>query len=89
MKTKYIDLIEQTFDFPQEEFQLNKKHQLEFHGIDLMELVKTYGGPFKFTYLPKVSENIQKAKKMVWHSHKRTPIQRELQLLLLYKKLSL
>ena len=63
MKTKYIDLIEQTFDFPQEEFQLNKKHQLEFHGIDLMELVKTYGGPFKFTYLPKVSENIQKAKK--------------------------
>ena len=63
MKTKYIDLIEQTFDFPQEEFKLNENHQLEFHGIDLMELISTYGGPLKFTYLPKISENIQKAKK--------------------------
>jgi arginine decarboxylase len=62
MKTKYIDLIEQTFDFPQEEFKLNENHQLEFHGIDLMELISTYGGPLKFTYLPKISENIQKAK---------------------------
>lgn len=62
MKTKYIDLIEQTFDFPQEEFKLNENHQLEFHGINLMELISTYGGPLKFTYLPKISENIQKAK---------------------------
>ena len=63
MKTKYIDLIEQTFDFPQEEFKLNQNQQLEFHGIDLMELVNIYGGPLKFTYLPKISENIQRAKK--------------------------
>lgn len=38
MKTKYIDLIDQTFFFPQEEFQLNKKDELEFHGVDLMEV---------------------------------------------------
>ncbi len=61
MKNKYIDLIEQTFDFPQEEFRL-KKNQLEFHGIDLMSLIREYGSPFKFTYLPKISENIQRAK---------------------------
>jgi arginine decarboxylase len=60
MNTKYIDLIDQTFDFPQEEFEL-KNSQLQFHGVDLMKLVSTYGAPLKFTYLPKISENIQRA----------------------------
>lgn len=62
MNTKYIDLISQTYDFPQEEFQLEGNH-LKFHGIDLMALVQEYGAPLKFTYLPKISENIQRAKK--------------------------
>ncbi len=62
MNTKYIDLIEQTFDFPQEEFQL-QDNQLRFHGIDLMRLIEEYGAPLKFTYLPKISENILRAKK--------------------------
>lgn len=62
MKTKYIDLINQTYYFPQEEFQLGV-NGLEFHGVDLMELVKKYGTPLKFTYLPKISENINLAKK--------------------------
>lgn len=61
MNTKYIDLIEQTYDFPQEEFQLKNK-ELQFHDINLMELIKQYGAPLKFTYLPKISENIQRAK---------------------------
>ncbi|WP_394907518.1 arginine decarboxylase [uncultured Mesonia sp.] len=61
MNTKYIDLIEQTFDFPQDEFQL-QNDQLRFHGIDLMGLIKEYGAPLKFTYLPKISDNIQRAK---------------------------
>ncbi|MEZ4808969.1 MAG: arginine decarboxylase [Allomuricauda sp.] len=61
MKTKYIDLIEQTYDFPQEEFQLND-NKLQFHGIDLYGLIERYGTPLKFTYLPKISENIQRAK---------------------------
>ena len=55
MNTKYIDLINQTYEFPQEEFSL-KGSTLEFHGIDLMELVEQYGAPLKFTYLPKISE---------------------------------
>lgn len=62
MKTKYVDLISQTYDFPQEEFALNDA-TLEFHGIDLMGLVEKYGAPLKFTYLPKISDNIQRAKK--------------------------
>lgn len=61
MNTKYIDLVNQTFDFPQQEFDLNH-HNLQFHGINLMELVNTYGAPLKFTYLPQISNNIQRAK---------------------------
>ncbi|UGU16029.1 arginine decarboxylase [Sinomicrobium kalidii] len=62
MKTKYIDLIDQTYYFPQEEFTLNND-TLKFHDIDLMALVKKYGAPLKFTYLPQISNNIQKAGK--------------------------
>ncbi|MBD0779260.1 arginine decarboxylase [Maribacter sp. ANRC-HE7] len=61
MNTKYIDLIDQTFDFPQEEFSLQNDN-LQFHGIPLYELVQKYGSPLKFTYLPKISENIMRAK---------------------------
>jgi len=62
LNTKYIDLINQTYDFPQEEFTLENK-TLQFHGVDLMELVETYGAPLKFTYLPQISNNINRAKK--------------------------
>ena len=61
MRTKYIDLIDQTFDFPQNEFNLKDEH-LMFHGIDLMKLVENYGTPLKFHYLPQISNNIQRAK---------------------------
>ncbi|OAB79849.1 arginine decarboxylase [Cochleicola gelatinilyticus] len=61
MNTKYIDLISQTYDFPQDEFTL-KNNTLNFHDIDLMKLVEEYGAPLKFTYLPKISENINRAK---------------------------
>lgn len=65
MNTRYIDLITQTFDFPQEEFTLSG-NQLQFHQVDLMELIAKYGAPLKFTYLPQISNNIQKTKK--WFS---------------------
>jgi len=40
MNTKYFDLINQTYYFPQEEFTLNKDN-LQFHNIDLMKLRRT------------------------------------------------
>ncbi len=61
MNTKYSDLIHQTYYFPQEEFKL-EDNELQFHEIDLMALVEKYGAPLKFTYLPKISENIHRAK---------------------------
>lgn len=62
MKNKYIDLIQQTFYFPIPEFQLSEEGELSFHEIPLNELIKQYGTPLKFTYLPKISENIKKAR---------------------------
>lgn len=59
----YKDLIEQTFYYPTSEFK-TEENRLFFHDVDLMEIVRTYGTPLKLTYLPKITENIQKAKKL-------------------------
>ena len=64
MKDKYIDLIEQSFDFPQDEFTV-ENNELNFHDIPLMELIKQYGTPLKITYLPKISQQINRAKRIV------------------------
>ncbi|MDR2882411.1 MAG: arginine decarboxylase [Alistipes sp.] len=63
MKNKYIDLIEQTFEFPQEEFTVDDA-ELNFHDVPLMDLIKQYGTPLKITYLPKISQQINKAKRL-------------------------
>jgi arginine decarboxylase len=63
MKIKYIDLIEQTFDFPTDEFDVID-NELYFHEIPLMDIIKQYGTPLKITYLPRISEQIQKAKRL-------------------------
>ncbi len=63
MRTKYQDLIEQTFEWPQTEFSTHDS-ELHWHDIPVMELIKQYGTPLKVSYLPKISEHIQKAKRM-------------------------
>lgn len=63
MKNKYIDLIEQTFEFPQDEFKV-EDGELLFHDINMMDIINQYGTPLKITYLPKISSQIQRAKRM-------------------------
>ncbi|MEP7262973.1 MAG: arginine decarboxylase [Bacteroidota bacterium] len=63
MKNRYIDLIEQTFEFPQEGFEVID-NCLHFHGVPLMDIIEQYGTPLKITYLPKISSQIQKAKRL-------------------------
>ncbi len=63
MKNKYIDLIEQTFEFPQDEFSVEDE-ELNFHDIPLMDIIKQYGTPLRLTYLPKISSQIQKGKRL-------------------------
>jgi arginine decarboxylase len=59
----YIDLIEQTFEFPSEEFRV-ENNELVFNGVPLMDIIREYGTPMKITYLPKISEHIQNAKRI-------------------------
>ena len=63
MRNKYYDLVDQTFDFPQDEFR-TEEGELYFHDIPLMEIIKQYGTPLKITYLPKITSQIQRAKRM-------------------------
>lgn len=63
MKLKYLDLIEQTFEFPQKEFRV-EDNELYFNEIPLMDIIKQYGTPLKITYLPKISSQIQQARKL-------------------------
>ncbi len=63
MKDKYIDLIDQTFEFPQDEFRV-EDNELYFHDIRMTDIIAQYGTPLKITYLPKISSQIQKAKRM-------------------------
>lgn len=63
LENTYRNLIEQTLNFPQEGFTI-VEDELYFNDIPLMDIIKQYGTPLKVTYLPKISSQIQKAKKL-------------------------
>jgi arginine decarboxylase len=63
MKNKYIDLIEQTFEFPQAEFKVID-NELYFNNVSLMDIIKQYGTPLRISYLPKITSQVQRAKRM-------------------------
>ncbi len=63
MKTKYFDLVDQSFFFPQDGFDLEDGY-LEFNGIPLIHLIEKYGTPLKLTYLPKIGSQIKKARNL-------------------------
>lgn len=63
MKNSYFQLINQTYYFPQEGFDLNQGN-LTFHGISLKYLIDKYGTPFRLTYLPRIGDQIKKARNL-------------------------
>ncbi len=63
MKNKYTDLIEQTFEFPNEEFSV-EDNNLSWFGVPLMDIIKQYGTPLRIAYMPKIAMNIQRARRM-------------------------
>ncbi|HMN89315.1 MAG TPA: arginine decarboxylase [Saprospiraceae bacterium] len=63
MKNRYFDLIDQTFYFPQEGFDIEDGY-LVFNGIPLIHLIRKYGTPLKLTYLPKIGLQIKKARNL-------------------------
>ena len=63
MKNTYFDLIEQSYYFPQEGFDL-RGDNLTFHGVSLKYLIEKHGTPFRFIYLPKIGDQIKKARNL-------------------------
>ena len=56
-------MVEQSFEFPQDEFRV-EDGALYFHDIPMMDVIEQYGTPLKISYLPKISSQIQRAKRM-------------------------
>lgn len=63
MKNTYFDLIEQSYYFPQEGFDL-RDDTLTFHGVSLKYLIEKHGTPFRFIYLPKIGDQIKKSRNL-------------------------
>ena len=61
MNNTYNDLVHQTFNFPQEDYKL-KDGYLQYNDVDIKALIDKYGTPLKFTFLPKIGFQIEKAK---------------------------
>ena len=63
MNNTYNDLVQQTFNFPQEGFE-TKDGYLQYNNVDIKALIDKYGTPLKLTFLPKIGMQIKKAKSM-------------------------
>lgn len=70
MNNTYTGLVQQTFHFPQEGFEV-KENYLRFNGLDLKALIEKHGTPLKLTYLPKIGMQINKAKNMFANAFKK------------------
>jgi len=71
MKNTYLDLIEQSYYFPQEGFDLQDGN-LSFYGVSLKYLINKYGTPFRLMYLPRIGDQIKKARNLFRRAMKAT-----------------
>lgn len=70
MNNSYQDLVKQTFNFPQEGFDI-RDNNLFFNGLNIRALIDKYGTPMKLSYLPKIGSQINKAKQMFANAFKK------------------
>jgi len=63
MKNTFFNLVEQTFYFPQEGFDLQGDY-LKFHGVSIKYLIEKYETPFRLIYLPRIAEQIKRARNL-------------------------
>lgn len=62
MTHTYAELVNQTFDFPQDGFTMGENGYLEFNGLNLQPIIEKYGTPMKLTFLPKIGMQIERAR---------------------------
>ncbi len=71
MKNTYFDLIDQSYYFPQEGFDI-KNGFLTFYGLSLQHLIQEHGTPFRLMYLPRIEEQIKRVKNLLIEPSKKT-----------------
>ena len=71
MKNTYFNLVEQTFYFPQEGFDLIDGY-LTFYGVSIKYLIEKYDTPFRLIYLPRIGDQIKKARNLFNRAIKKT-----------------
>ena len=71
MKNTYFDLIDQSYYFPQEGFDI-KNGFLTFYGLSLQHLIQEHGTPFRLMYLPRIEEQIKRVKNLFNRTIKKT-----------------
>ena len=74
MKNTYFDLIDQSYYFPQEGFDI-KNGFLTFYGLSLQHLIQEHGTPFRLMYLPRIEEQIKRVKNLFNRTIKKTGYQ--------------
>lgn len=63
MKKTFFNLIDQSYYFPQDGFDLHEGY-LSFHGISLKYLIEKYGTPLRLMYLPRIGEQIKRSRNL-------------------------
>lgn len=63
MKNTYFDLVDQSYQFPQEGFDIEDGY-LTFNGVSLKYLIDKYGTPLRLMYLPKITDQIKQVRKL-------------------------
>ncbi len=61
MNQSFLNLIKQTYAFPQTAFDV-QNNSLLFNQIPLEAVIQQFGTPLKLTYLPKIGEQIERAR---------------------------
>lgn len=76
MTNTYFELIDQTFYFPQEGFDIEEGY-LMFNGVPLKYLIEKYGTPLKLSYMPKLGAQIKRARNLFTRAMKSMSYQGE------------
>jgi len=63
INSSYAELVEQSYYFPQEGYDL-KDGYVTFNGVSLKYLIEKYGTPLRIMYLPKIGDQIKKARNL-------------------------
>ena len=61
MNNRYFDLIDQTFDWPTQQFDL-QENNLTYFNLPLMNVIQKYGTPLRITFIPRIGEKIEEAR---------------------------